>query len=511
MTNGLTGTTWTDTNYWAAEPVLEPMNYWVVANGGGFDEPESNRVETRHRHGVFVGVDKFKDKRIESLPRLDVQAELFGGLAREKGGFPSANVKVLTGSDATKSAVRKALQDVASKAQTGDYVVIFCNSHGRGDWLMVTKYQGIVMYDSVMNKRETLYTKEELAEDLETLAKANGKKGLNVVVLMNTCHGEGAVAASPEGQNFAWIVACRESEGATHKAPMGAVFSHFLLQYGWNWGGGVKGSGTMVSFKDLVDYALPAMEKLRGMKVIDEHAGTGGNHEVLKHFIAGRSGVSPHESAPRTPTGVVVTNFKSSIGITWDRDDNAEYFICLREDENTGECKNGMVTEKEKPWINLGKQTGISYHALNSYRYRVAALNEHGISEWSELPLSLTFLNEFFEWLKVKYVGFHMDATTPVETVAAVAASPSENGMSYEECYVAGVDPNDPDAALRVEFSEADGKRTVGPVGGEKEGRRYWVEGKREMMDEEWEDLTGVEDLQAEGWRFFRLVVELEE
>ena len=31
------------------------------------------------------------------------------------------------------------------------------------------------------------------------------------------------------------------------------------------------------------------------------------------------------------------------------------------------------------------------------------------------------------------------------------------------------------------------------------------------MTDEEWEDVTDVEDLEAEGWRFFRVGVEMPE
>ena len=39
--------------------------------------------------------------------------------------------------------------------------------------------------------------------------------------------------------------------------------------------------------------------------------------------------------------------------------------------------------------------------------------------------------------------------------------------------------------------------------------RLYWVEGKKDVMDEKWTDVTDVEDLEAEGWNFFRVEVEL--
>ncbi len=93
----------------------------------------------------------------------------------------------------------------------------------------------------------------------------------------------------------------------------------------------------------------------------------------------------------------------------------------------------------------------------------------------------------------------------------AAAMETAANGRPMWECYVVGVDPNDPNVALRAELSEEDGRKKVGPVGGKKAGRVYRVEGKKSMTDEEWEDVTDVEDLEGEGWRFFRVGVELAE
>ena len=96
-------------------------------------------------------------------------------------------------------------------------------------------------------------------------------------------------------------------------------------------------------------------------------------------------------------------------------------------------------------------------------------------------------------------------------TAWEMAAMPSANGASLEACYVAGIDPTDPLAAFEVELIREDGKWKAKPKGGEKEGRVYRVEGKKEMSDEAWTDVTTVEDLEAEGWHFFRVGVELAE
>lgn len=74
------------------------------------------------------------------------------------------------------------------------------------------------------------------------------------------------------------------------------------------------------------------------------------------------------------------------------------------------------------------------------------------------------------------------------------------------------IDPLDASAAFKAKLAREDGKWTAKPEGGEKEGRVYRVEGKREMTDDEdWTDLTDVEDVEAEGWHFFRVGVELAE
>ena len=94
----------------------------------------------------------------------------------------------------------------------------------------------------------------------------------------------------------------------------------------------------------------------------------------------------------------------------------------------------------------------------------------------------------------------------------AAAAATAANGMGVWECYVAGLDPEDKDASFKAELVQEKEKWKAKPVGGEKAGRVYRVEGKRGMADtEEWTDVTDVEDVEAEGWRFFRVGGELEE
>ena len=91
VASNITGTTWTDNDYLNAEPVFSPLNYWVVAESDHFDLPESNRVETRHRYGLFVGTPMPRatasSKSRSSCRRLRKFAALVddGRYAREHG------------------------------------------------------------------------------------------------------------------------------------------------------------------------------------------------------------------------------------------------------------------------------------------------------------------------------------------------------------------------------------------------------------------------------------------
>ncbi len=95
--------------------------------------------------------------------------------------------------------------------------------------------------------------------------------------------------------------------------------------------------------------------------------------------------------------------------------------------------------------------------------------------------------------------------------VTEIGNTLTANGQTLYACYVAGLDPDNPNAAFRAKLVRDDGKWRAYPMDGEKEGRVYRVEGKKEMSDEFWTDVTTVEDLEAEGWHFFRLGVELAE
>ena len=108
------------------------------------------------------------------------------------------------------------------------------------------------------------------------------------------------------------------------------------------------------------------------------------------------------------------------------------------------------------------------------------------------------------------------DSPTPEEFETA-AASISENGFTYEACYIAGLDPTDETAKFeaRIEIG-VDGKPVVkwSPdlnENGTKNERVYRVLGAKELgAAAQWDDVTDLQDYGAEhGYRFFKVDVEL--
>ena len=97
------------------------------------------------------------------------------------------------------------------------------------------------------------------------------------------------------------------------------------------------------------------------------------------------------------------------------------------------------------------------------------------------------------------------DAVDEYDVYEAVAKQPAANGrLTVADCYVAGLDPNDPAAEFKAVIEMVDGAPVVTPSPDLKGARVYKVSGRTALDD-------------AEGWqcpatanhRFFKISVEL--
>lgn len=139
---------------------------------------------------------------------------------------------------------------------------------------------------------------------------------------------------------------------------------------------------------------------------------------------------------------------------------------------------------------------------------RIVYLNDNPEETTSSTPVPVPF-----EWLEENAREILEENGGDYEAAAGATAS---NGLAVWECYLAGLDPECEDAAFMSKMAFVDGKSVVTwepdlNEGGTKTNRAYRVWGKKDPMDEDWTDTTDVEDLEAEGWRIFRVGVELAE
>ena len=131
------------------------------------------------RWGLLVGINDYAPGYASSLNCCVNDAEgmrdtvMLGDAA---GRWPSANIQLLTNSQATKASIRSALQTLAAQAGAGDVVVYYHSSHGG-------QYVGTSTYICSYN---TEYSDTELGVDL-----ARFDSSVSVVVILDTCHSAG--------------------------------------------------------------------------------------------------------------------------------------------------------------------------------------------------------------------------------------------------------------------------------------------------------------------------------
>ena len=96
----------------------------------------------------------------------------------------------------------------------------------------------------------------------------------------------------------------------------------------------------------------------------------------------------------------------------------------------------------------------------------------------------------------------------------AASVATTSSGRAMWEYYVVGLGPESGEE-LKSDIQWSEGKPLVKPSLDLPEGRVVKIEARKSLEagdgKEDWTDVTDVEDLEAEGWRFFRVGVELAE
>lgn len=275
-------------------------------------------------YGLAVGINEYKSGYGPSSLSYccDDAADLRQALIDGGAGWTASTFTILTNSAATKTAIRKALANLANKAVSGDTVVYYHSSHGGND---DTNLPSVYLCT-----HDADYTDSELAEDL-----ARFRSGVKLVVAADTCHSGGLFTDDPAIQSRTlqarapenpvrpvWDLAgcvtermkaaraaakgTRTAASAIDPAEIGWLTAAAYYQYsyeepaighGWfthglltafDWGDG-DGDGAL-DFKEMFDFAACRVPYY-------DQTPQAGNPDALAAAIAATSGVSP------TPAG----------------------------------------------------------------------------------------------------------------------------------------------------------------------------------------------------------------
>lgn len=139
-------------------------------------------------HALVIGVANYDE--VNSLPEAvlndarDVAAVL---RSSDYCGFPVANVRMLLNDQATLSAIKDALVDLASAAQPDDTVVIFFSGHGARLRQGTAETSALLSFDSKLGDLE----RTTLSEADFSAALSQIRAG-RLLVLIDACHAGGA-------------------------------------------------------------------------------------------------------------------------------------------------------------------------------------------------------------------------------------------------------------------------------------------------------------------------------
>lgn len=158
-----------------------------------FKEPVSQeRAErfTGRKFAMVVGVSnyKFQDAGLNNLDFADDDARAIAAFlsSPEGGRFLPADMKLLIDGDASVSAIRAAMNDIARRATANDLVFIFIAGHGAPDPLSAQNLYFLLHDSKVVDMSGTAFPMTELKRYLDTQVTAQ-----RVIVMIDTCHSAG--------------------------------------------------------------------------------------------------------------------------------------------------------------------------------------------------------------------------------------------------------------------------------------------------------------------------------
>jgi hypothetical protein len=147
--------------------------------------------------GLLVGVSNFSNvRKLNPKAGVDDLKGVSGDVALIKKTLqqlkvPDSQLKVLADSAASTTALRSALQDLASKTSADDLVVFYLASHGMPKQEGISGFGYPVTYDTRFTDKNSIIDFEELQSLLKVLPAKR------VLWIADTCHSGGATLGLP--------------------------------------------------------------------------------------------------------------------------------------------------------------------------------------------------------------------------------------------------------------------------------------------------------------------------
>ena len=485
---------------------------------------------TRNKYAIVVGLSKWLSSAYkESL--VDVgcanNAKKFRRLADELGSFIDGNIKTLVNSDATTNALSAAFTEVSQKAIVGDICVLYFTTHGG---FFGEKGSGLALYNGI-------YRDTAMAADIAKLDAAD--RGLAVVVIVDACHSV-ALYDNPSlgvnetqwylsndlaqcSPNVAWVTSATRVEESSY-----GLFGIFLLDYGW--GKGWAGTGGSVTFLELAECTKARYDAVFSGIVFDHESYSKEvnieNDVVLSHVTAGKRG--SHDTngrVPGTPQGVVASQgqYYTKIRASWNPVDGATgYAVFFR--IGVGEKWTGCVwgqpqDERNERWLTaeiLERNYGDKFKSRDENSpvfFAVKAFNGVGVSALSDIAEGWMDYKKLWESM-IPWLGDYPSLISAAygDFNVAIRQTAACGTRTVEECYILGINPEDPNDDLKItDFKMKDGKpvitlnHTEDGSGNSFESRIRTL-GKADLTDADWVDVT---DKDQSAYRFFKVTVDM--
>jgi uncharacterized caspase-like protein len=212
---------------------------------------ETKLPPVRNKWALAVGISQFSDARLSLHYTTKDAKDFAAALVDPKvGRFPESNVHVLGETEVSTRRFKEELNWLARSAQEDDLVVIFVATHGTSRKDDTAEVNYIVTSDTDLTSQDSLFgtalAMVELSDIVRTRIKAR-----RTVILLDTCHSAGALAASKEratgladfapssatldrirqGVGRAILTSSQEEQFSYEGAPFqNGYFTHFLLE-----------------------------------------------------------------------------------------------------------------------------------------------------------------------------------------------------------------------------------------------------------------------------------------